>query len=578
MISLGNKKKTYYFCLEKAYIFRVMSKKKNRMKGTGKAYPKKPTIDAVRQRHNNEYIAVLYIVTSAVVLSFVWGVIRWGWISLDILQNAKSFVPDFVVPALFSALHLYLCRHFVAAIRDKIEDYVFWGIFVFSFILFASTSLYVEKLEAKSATVDTVEELKTINVDGIDFVKIHQLSKEDMDSCLYGFFVGTAIREKRHGSDIEYTMYEVCGLKNNPNTYICYEHSKRHGYSFASKSELKSWFYDIRDAYLGSLFRVDMNGHYIKRLNQKDNIEGYQRAVENSMRTKIDWSVDKSYTIYKVLDDKDPMDAGFNAFMWFLTLLLGGIALLIVFWISYIRQEFDESVSKRPGLITIIRAMAGDVKEHGIVKLEFLLLWALPVVMIVVFALMLLNGYSLDSSNRQLMIDWGGLSNMHVLVHHEWWRLITYGFLHDGLFHIVGNVFMYAICASMLSASGHRDYRIVVIFMLSAVLSGLSILFFCDSHSMTVGASGGVFGMLSFWFVDEIRAYFVWKYQLVETGKKAKNKLTYNCGFLIPGFFLGLNIFTSFQNGVSLSGHLGGASAGILIFALQFVYLELRKE
>ena len=113
MISFGNKKYYYYFCLVTMYIPRVMARKKknkvNKVEETGKTDSKQPVIDAVTQRHNNKYIAVLYILTSAVALSFVWGVIRWGWLSLDILQNAKSFVPDVIIPVLFSILHLYLC-------------------------------------------------------------------------------------------------------------------------------------------------------------------------------------------------------------------------------------------------------------------------------------------------------------------------------------------------------------------------------------------------------------------------------------------------------------------------------------
>ena len=266
-------------------------------------------------------------------------------------------------------------------------------------------------------------------------------------------------------------MYEACGLKNDPHTYICNEHSAKHDYTHASESQLERWFYDIKDTYLGSLFKETMNDHYLKPLNQRDEIEGYQRAVENSMKTKINWSEDKSYTIYKVLNGKDPMDADFNAFVWLLTLSLGGSILFFVFWISYIRQEFDESVSEHPGLLVVSRTMIDEVKTHGLVKLEFLLLWLLPAVMIFVLVLMAINGYSLDSSNRQLMIAWGALSNVDVLVHHEWWRLITYGFLHDGLFHIVGNLFMYVVCAVVLSSSGHRPYRIVAVFLLSTVWS-----------------------------------------------------------------------------------------------------------
>ena len=92
-------------------------------------------------------------------------------------------------------------------------------------------------------------------------------------------------------------------------------------------------------------------------------------------------------------------------------------------------------------------------------------------------------------------------------------------------------------------SANYRGRAIFGIFILSVIVSGISILSF--SRGVTIGASGGVFGLLAFWLVMSLKTSF-------NTAKA-------------PLIFLGLNLVTSLGNGVSMSGHMGGAVAGVVI-------------
>lgn len=78
------------------------------------------------------------------------------------------------------------------------------------------------------------------------------------------------------------------------------------------------------------------------------------------------------------------------------------------------------------------------------------------------------------------------------------WQLVTYAFLHGGLTHLLFNMLgVYSFGADLERAFGPR--RFVVYYVTSAVVAGITQLVFAavtGSPNPTVGASGGVFGLL----------------------------------------------------------------------------------
>ena len=78
------------------------------------------------------------------------------------------------------------------------------------------------------------------------------------------------------------------------------------------------------------------------------------------------------------------------------------------------------------------------------------------------------------------------------------WQLVTYGFLHGGFSHIFFNMFaVYMFGSALEQFLGTRSY--VVLYFVSVITAGLTQLVVnavIGSPYPTLGASGGVFGLL----------------------------------------------------------------------------------
>jgi membrane associated rhomboid family serine protease len=128
--------------------------------------------------------------------------------------------------------------------------------------------------------------------------------------------------------------------------------------------------------------------------------------------------------------------------------------------------------------------------------------------------------------------------------HHQYWRLITAGFLHEGIFHILVNmVSLYFVGSALEPAIGRRNFALV--YAVSLLAGSFGALLFTPL-SPTVGASGAIFGIFgALIVVARARGISIWQSGL--------------------GFFLVLNlIVTLTYRGISVGGHLGGLVAGLI--------------
>jgi membrane associated rhomboid family serine protease len=136
------------------------------------------------------------------------------------------------------------------------------------------------------------------------------------------------------------------------------------------------------------------------------------------------------------------------------------------------------------------------------------------------------------------------------VAHGQWWRIITGGFLHESLLHIGFNMYILYILGRMLEpALGRLKFGLIYgVALLTGSLGALLV----SPHSVTVGASGAVFGIMGAAAV-EMRSR---KIPVMQSG--------------IGGLIL-INLVISFTlSGISWGGHVGGLIGGALVaFLLQ---------
>jgi membrane associated rhomboid family serine protease len=128
--------------------------------------------------------------------------------------------------------------------------------------------------------------------------------------------------------------------------------------------------------------------------------------------------------------------------------------------------------------------------------------------------------------------------------HGEWWRLVTAAFLHYGPIHIALNMFSLYYAGSILETAIGR-WRFLLLYMVSGVAGSAGAIFW-SPNSLTVGASGAIFGVLGGLLVLERRGHLA-------TGGQVLGLIVLNL------------LFTFAVPGISRGGHIGGLIAGILV-------------
>ena len=78
----------------------------------------------------------------------------------------------------------------------------------------------------------------------------------------------------------------------------------------------------------------------------------------------------------------------------------------------------------------------------------------------------------------------------------EWWRLFTAAFLHGGLLHIGFNMLvLWLVGRPLESVLGHT--RFVILYLLSALGGSVASYTFSPLNTVSVGASGAIFGLMA---------------------------------------------------------------------------------
>ena len=168
--------------------------------------------------------------------------------------------------------------------------------------------------------------------------------------------------------------------------------------------------------------------------------------------------------------------------------------------------------------------------------------YALIVLNIMVYLFMVL--YDVDGTYFYALAN-----NYEFVQNGQIYRLLTSMFLHSDIIHIACN--MYALY--ILGPQVERYYgktKFLLIYLLSGLLGSIFSCAFMSADTISIGASGAIFGLLG------SIAYFTYYYRATLQGLLRSQVvpvilLNLALGFMVPG--------------IDISGHIGGLIGGILV-------------
>ena len=153
-----------------------------------------------------------------------------------------------------------------------------------------------------------------------------------------------------------------------------------------------------------------------------------------------------------------------------------------------------------------------------------------------------------NDNGMERVLAAGALVPAFVLQYGQWWRILTGAFLHGNLLHIGVNMLSLWYLGRFIEyALG--PWRMLAVYMVSLVASGLGVVYLSAPLVPTVGASGAIFGLFG--------ALFAIGFKL---GKPGMDLVRANVGILV------LNLVITFTvPAISWQAHVAGLLAGFVL-------------
>jgi len=127
---------------------------------------------------------------------------------------------------------------------------------------------------------------------------------------------------------------------------------------------------------------------------------------------------------------------------------------------------------------------------------------------------------------------------------HQWYRLVTSGFIHFGVLHIVMNMLLLYQLGNLLERA-LGSARLAAVYFASLLAGSFGVIIL-GGAGLSGGASGAVFGLMT----------------AAAVGLHRRGVNVFSTGI---GMTLGLNLVLTFTiSGISIGGHLGGMVAGAI--------------
>ena len=183
---------------------------------------------------------------------------------------------------------------------------------------------------------------------------------------------------------------------------------------------------------------------------------------------------------------------------------------------------------------------------------------------VAVFVLMCLaGGFTLTSTDHQVLIGFGAKENSLIAEQHQYWRLISAIFIHIGFIHLFLNNYALWIIGQEIEQI-YGSARFVALYLVTGVIGSLGSYAFSPAPS--AGASGAIFGLFG------VMATFAFKYrkEIPETLSREIRRR------VLP--VIAINLVFGFSiKIVDNYAHIGGLLGGVVL-ALAVPYMRPNEK
>ena len=223
------------------------------------------------------------------------------------------------------------------------------------------------------------------------------------------------------------------------------------------------------------------------------------------------------------------------------------------------KEEGFELISKLTKEIEEKNIKEGQEREKYMRNNKPIITYILIFINIVMFVLMYMLGNG--SENTNTLIDFG--ANYILLTKAgEYYRLITSGFLHIGVIHLLLNMYSLYIVGSQVEYF-YGKVKYIIIYLFSLIMGSLFTVALSSVNTVSAGASGAIFGLLGsiLYFGIKYRGYI---------GNSLINQI-------VPVVILNLIIgFTT--PGIGNAAHIGGLIGGYLISMAVGIGIDKKEQ
>jgi len=136
----------------------------------------------------------------------------------------------------------------------------------------------------------------------------------------------------------------------------------------------------------------------------------------------------------------------------------------------------------------------------------------------------------------------------------QWWRLLTAGFLHGSILHLLFNVYILWVLGSQLESILGKT-KLVVIYFVSLIGGSIASFLFSPFGTYSIGASGAIFGLMG---------------AMLVVGRKKRLDISQVAVLVVLNVVIGFVL-----SGIDWRAHLGGLAAGMITAG---ILMTLRRE